>query len=230
MKKLILVIATLTITFSLPVVAAAYTCPGGGPPPCPLGNPVPGGAGDVLDVMDRVTNWMFTGFLALAVILVILAAYEYLLAQGGAEEISKAHKMLIYAAIAIGVAVLAKGIVNAARKIAQGNNETSSVSSGTNGGTTSGNTAAGNTASGPGSPHEYTSTVSVYPCSDGTIPAVQVDGNTYGTVGGTMATINDSSPTVKVQLCSGTTIPPYVLVSGQRYPKPSSSGNTEGTE
>src|SRR3989344_7493377 len=38
---------------------------------------------DVLDVIDRITNWMFTIFLALAVIMILYAAFVYLTSGGG---------------------------------------------------------------------------------------------------------------------------------------------------
>ena len=65
---------------------------------------------DVLNVIDRITNWMFTIFLAVAVIMILIAAFKYL-TSGGGENVAKAHKMILYAAVAIAVAVLAKGIV-----------------------------------------------------------------------------------------------------------------------
>jgi len=78
---------------------------------------------DVLTVLDNITNWMFSIFLALAVMMIVYAAFIYLTAGGiGAKKdspaaITKAHKLLIYAVVAIAVAVLAKGIVNVVQSI-----------------------------------------------------------------------------------------------------------------
>ena len=65
----------------------------------------------VLKVMDNLTNWMFTVFMILAVIFILLAAYKYLF-SGGGEEVAKAHKMILYAAVAVAVAILARGVVH----------------------------------------------------------------------------------------------------------------------
>jgi hypothetical protein len=72
---------------------------------------------DALGKIGTVANWIFATLLAVAVIFVLLAAFKYL-TSGGGEGVSEAHKMLLYAAIAIAVAVLAKGIVTIAAKIA----------------------------------------------------------------------------------------------------------------
>lgn len=71
---------------------------------------------DVLNVINKITNWMFTIFIATAVIFILLAAFKYL-TSGGGEETAKAHKMLLYSAVAIAVAILAKGVVNIVQSI-----------------------------------------------------------------------------------------------------------------
>lgn len=61
--------------------------------------------------MKTVANWIFSIFLIVAVIYIILAAFKYLTSRGG-ESVKDAHKMLVYAAVAIAIAILAPGIVN----------------------------------------------------------------------------------------------------------------------
>jgi hypothetical protein len=51
---------------------------------------------------------MYTIFLSVAVIMIVYAAFVYLTARGG-ENVGKAHKMILYSAIAIAVAMLAGG-------------------------------------------------------------------------------------------------------------------------
>jgi len=75
-----------------------------------------GGVNDVKGLMDGIANWMFTIFLALAVIFIVLAAYKYLI-SGGGDGVKDAHKMLIYAAVAIAIAVLAKGLIAVIRTL-----------------------------------------------------------------------------------------------------------------
>jgi len=69
-----------------------------------------GGRNGVVNLLGRIANWLFAILMVLAVIFIILAAYQYLI-SGGGDGVSKAHKMLIYAAIAIAVGLLSRGIV-----------------------------------------------------------------------------------------------------------------------
>jgi hypothetical protein len=48
--------------------------------------------------------------------MVLVAAFKYL-TSGGGEETASAHKMLLYSAVAIAVAILAKGVVNVVESI-----------------------------------------------------------------------------------------------------------------
>lgn len=56
-----------------------------------------------------IMDWMFWVLIAIAVIMVMWAAYTYLTAQDDTEKVSKAGKTLTYAAVAILVALIAKG-------------------------------------------------------------------------------------------------------------------------
>ena len=64
----------------------------------------------VIQLIQKITNWMFTIFMAVAAAMVIYAAFIYL-TSGGGEEVGTAHKMLLYAAIAIAVATVSRGFV-----------------------------------------------------------------------------------------------------------------------
>ncbi|PIT93373.1 MAG: hypothetical protein COU06_00170 [Candidatus Harrisonbacteria bacterium CG10_big_fil_rev_8_21_14_0_10_38_8] len=64
----------------------------------------------ILRIIERIGNWMFTFLLALAVLVIIYAAFLYLTSQGG-DKVAQAHKTILYAAVAIAVAMLAKGFV-----------------------------------------------------------------------------------------------------------------------
>ncbi len=64
----------------------------------------------VKGVLEKITNWMFTIFIALAAAMIIYAAFVYL-TSGGGEDVSKAHKMLLYAAVAVAVATASRGLV-----------------------------------------------------------------------------------------------------------------------
>lgn len=69
-----------------------------------------GGFSDVIQIIRRLTNWLFTILLLLAVVFIIMAAYTYL-SSGGGEGVEKAHKMIVYAMVALAVGFLSRGIV-----------------------------------------------------------------------------------------------------------------------
>ena len=56
-----------------------------------------------------IIDWMFWVLMAVAVIMVIWAAYLYLTAGEDTEQVHKATKILTYAAVAVVVALIAKG-------------------------------------------------------------------------------------------------------------------------
>ena len=134
MKKLIVFVAILTLLMPFSVVLAddppPVGAPGGttGPTGSATGGTTGGPTGstnqpgvvdtvgDVMTVIDNITNWMFTIFLAFAVIVIIYSAFLFLTAGGG-DNVNKARKMLLYAVAAIAIAVLAKGIVNVVRSL-----------------------------------------------------------------------------------------------------------------
>jgi len=60
---------------------------------------------------DVIGNWMFGILLFLAVIFIIYAAFLYLTSGGVEEKTKQAKDYIIYAVIAIAVAILAKGII-----------------------------------------------------------------------------------------------------------------------
>jgi len=66
---------------------------------------------DVLRILKKIADWMLTVFMVLAVIFILLAAFKYLTSKGG-DGVQDAHKMILYAVVAVAVAILAPGIVN----------------------------------------------------------------------------------------------------------------------
>lgn len=65
---------------------------------------------NVLDASCTVFSWMFYFLVVLAVIFIVIAAYKYLTAAGNPEKVKGATSTLLYAAIAVGVALLARAI------------------------------------------------------------------------------------------------------------------------
>jgi hypothetical protein len=60
-------------------------------------------------VICSVAYWMFWILMSLSVVFVFVAAYKYLTSGGDAEKVGSATKTITYAAVAIVVALLAKG-------------------------------------------------------------------------------------------------------------------------
>ena len=96
--------AGLTSGLLLPALAFAQ----GGITPV---SPVAGRQVDVFDIITRIIGWLTGLLVVLAVIFIVWAAFIYLTAGGDAEKAGKANKMLIYAAVAIAIALLSQGIV-----------------------------------------------------------------------------------------------------------------------
>lgn len=65
---------------------------------------------DVITILNRAVTWFFTTFLIVAVIFVVLAAFKYLTSSGDPEKVRAASHNLLFAAIAIGVALLSISI------------------------------------------------------------------------------------------------------------------------
>jgi heme/copper-type cytochrome/quinol oxidase subunit 2 len=65
----------------------------------------------LLEIIDVITNWIFAGFVALAVVMVLIAAFQFVQEGGNPEKVSEARKKLIWAAVGVAVALAAKGFV-----------------------------------------------------------------------------------------------------------------------
>ncbi len=69
----------------------------------------PSTVGGVVDVIRQVVRWVYIIFFIIAVLLIIFAAFTYLFAGGDPEKVSEAKNRIIYATVAIAVALLAVG-------------------------------------------------------------------------------------------------------------------------
>ncbi|MEK7510331.1 MAG: hypothetical protein AAB567_02085 [Patescibacteria group bacterium] len=65
---------------------------------------------ELLELVKAITDWIFAIFLLTAVIFIILAAFQFLTGGGDPGKLAEARNKLIYAAVAIAVALLARGI------------------------------------------------------------------------------------------------------------------------
>jgi hypothetical protein len=99
------------VAFVLPALAFAQTLPAPLPPNQAA---VPQGQitslQGVLQTLCTVFAWAFYFLIVIAVIFVIVAAFKYLTAAGDPEKVKSAGQTLLYAAVAIGVALLARAV------------------------------------------------------------------------------------------------------------------------
>ena len=96
----------------LPVLASAQTIPTPTPPVNPSAPPQ-GHISSIQGVLNTVCivfDWAFYFLVAAAVIFIIYAAFKYLTAAGNPEGVQAAGSTLLYAAVAVGVALLARAI------------------------------------------------------------------------------------------------------------------------
>lgn len=63
----------------------------------------------LVDILRGVVRWVYILFFIIAVLFIIFAAFTYLTSAGDPEKVGTAKNQLIYAAVAIAVALLAVG-------------------------------------------------------------------------------------------------------------------------
>jgi len=106
MKKTLLAV-TLISLIVLPAVSLALEN-------IPIG---PTSEQAIIDMLNKIADWIFTIFLAVAVIFIILAAIKFLTSGGDPGKVQSARDSLLYALIGVAVALLAKGLVALVRVI-----------------------------------------------------------------------------------------------------------------
>ena len=74
-------------------------------------------ANNFIDLLDNIVDWIFVVVLVGAVIFIVLAGWQFISGGGEPQAVSQARNKLLYAAIGIMVAVLARGIVVAVRSL-----------------------------------------------------------------------------------------------------------------
>ena len=71
---------------------------------------------DVQTLLQYIVGWAQIFFYILATLFIILGAWDYLRSDGEAEKVKKAKERMIYSLVAIGIAVVAGGVVTMVRK------------------------------------------------------------------------------------------------------------------
>ncbi len=100
MQNLKTKIALIISSVLMPAVVLAQTNP-----PKPITN-----FQGILDAVNRISSWVFSILIALAVVFLLYAAYLYLDARGDEAKVGEAKSVIIYSIWAIGIALIAAGI------------------------------------------------------------------------------------------------------------------------
>ena len=117
MKKLLgvlLVIAVLSIAIAPVAFAGEHE------PPVERRLPttgIPATGNELLERIDLIGNWVFAIFMAIAIIYILLGAFQFITAGGDPAKLSEARQKLIFAAIGIGISLLAAGFDDILRSV-----------------------------------------------------------------------------------------------------------------
>jgi hypothetical protein len=84
--------------------------------------PPPMTAQGMMQALTNVADWLFVILMITAVIFLIIAAFNFLFAQGDPEKIKKAKVFVLYSLIGVGVAVASRGLVMLVYAIIAGGN------------------------------------------------------------------------------------------------------------
>jgi len=85
-----------------------------------FGGAIPAGpqsGANLLLILDTIVNWVFVIVLIFSVIFLVLAGWQFITQGGNAQAVSEARMKLLWAAIGIAVAVMARGIPVVVRNI-----------------------------------------------------------------------------------------------------------------
>jgi len=108
MKKIALYALPITLGIFLTVFFAAAI-------ESPLPTSVITNVSQVLNVVQYIVKLVYWLFFLIAILFIILAAFNYLTAGGDPSKVKKATNMLIYAVVAVVVALIAWGIESIVR-------------------------------------------------------------------------------------------------------------------
>ena len=72
---------------------------------------------DVGVIINNITSWVSGLLIAVAVLFVIYAAYLYLTSAGDAEKVKAASNYILYAVIAVVVALASRGLIALGRAV-----------------------------------------------------------------------------------------------------------------
>ncbi|HZX50245.1 MAG TPA: hypothetical protein VFE94_03865 [Candidatus Paceibacterota bacterium] len=120
MKKLFAILflfCILTAVAGEAVLAQTPANPPRNPPIRFFGGVIPSGGvqsgDDFLDIMAAILNWIFVGVMLIAVLMILVAAFQLITAGGDAQSVAQARNKLLWGAVGVGIALLAWAVPNA---------------------------------------------------------------------------------------------------------------------
>ncbi len=75
-------------------------------------------AAGVESALTKIGNWIYSIFIIIAIIMIVITAFQFLTAAGDPAKLKKAKDSLIYTAIAVAIAAFSKSIVAIVQSIA----------------------------------------------------------------------------------------------------------------
>ena len=65
----------------------------------------------IIELVTKVGGWLYSGLIAIAVVVIIYGAFEMLFSGGDTEKFKKGKNVVLYVVVAVAVAVLATGVI-----------------------------------------------------------------------------------------------------------------------
>lgn len=115
MKKFKKIALILSLTGLILVPSAVIFAQNGDLQTVPVSN-----VSDFVTILNRIIGWIQTFFFIITILFIILAAFQYLTSAGDPEKVKKAKDMILYAAVAIAVALLATALKPLVESILRG--------------------------------------------------------------------------------------------------------------
>ena len=72
---------------------------------------------ELLSIAESIGDWIFTGFLVFAAILIVFAAFQFAKGGGDPAQVAAAKKNIIFAVIGVIIALLSRGMIMVVRSV-----------------------------------------------------------------------------------------------------------------
>jgi len=120
MKQFFLLLGVAFLVFVMLGGSGLVLAAGETPPTSFFGGEIPTGvtSGEAfLNLIDNIIDWIFVIVLLGGVVFIVLAGWQFISGGGDPQTLSQARNKLLWGAVGIMVAVLARGLVTAVKSI-----------------------------------------------------------------------------------------------------------------